>query len=723
MKRIWSFVICLALVLSLLPGAVFAAETDIYMAYAQIDAPAVDETVPYDAYYGADNNEGYELDAGNNNPNYYKNGIGWYDMTEGKNVSVGSRFQAGHQYKVMFYFSALEGYRFPEDLMIRINNEDALVHYISDSLVVGEQVFPRLPMNNPFTDVAEAHYFYAPVLWAVSEGVTTGTTATTFSPLNVCTRAQVVTFLWRAAGSPEPMKSSNPFTDVPENIYYYKAVLWAVENGITTGTSATTFSPESPCTRGQVVTFLHRAAGSPAPTSSVNPFSDVKDSLYYYNPILWAVEMGITNGTSATTFGPEETCIRAQIVTFLYRFYCRDLEIVSHPKSYRMTSSQELVYFDLEISGGSAPYTYRWYVSYDETEVLGDINTTDSTEYTFGWTFSDYDFDECGQILVYCEVTDANGDVVISDYAEVQEKSDFRLVSSPSNYQMTSSDELATFTVSVAGGKAPYSYHWFVYYDEEEVDCGAVVDNSTSNTLEWRFTDYDFDDHRDIFVRCVVSDSTGAYVETSRAYVVPKTNFALVSSPSHYYMSSSDEVAEFTVKVTGGAPDYTYHWLVCYDQEVVDCGYVKDDAPANTLEWRFTDYDFDETSNIYVYCEVFDSTGAKVTSQRAYVYQYVPLTLIGSPMDYQMEYSYEEIAFVVEVYGGIPAYTYEWIVVRDGVEEIVRTYVSDDTDDYLFYTFTDYDFDYCRTIEVYCIVTDENGDYVVSDVAQVFPKD
>ncbi len=620
MKRFWSLLLCLALVLSLLPGAVFAAGSEIPMAYAQIDAPAVDEFVPYDAYYGADNNEGYELDAGNNNPNYYKNGIGWYDMTEGKNVPVGSRFQAGHQYKVMIHFSALEGYSFSKDLMIRINNEDALVQRLSDTLVVGEQVFPRLPTANPFTDVKESDYYYNPVLWAVEQGVTTGTSAHEFSPEEPCTRAQVVTFLHRAAGTPTPSTTNNPFVDVAKGQYYYNAVLWAVENGITTGTSTTEFSPDEPCTRAQVVTFLHRAAGTPTPSSSANPFGDVAKGQYYYNAVLWAVEMGITTGTSATKFSPDETCIRGQIVTFLYRFYSRALNIVSQPQDYRMTSSQEYVTFDLAIEGGSAPYTYRWYISYDETEILSDMNTTDSTEYTFGWTFSDYDFDECGQILVYCEVTDAKGDTVISDYAEVQEKSDFKLVSSPSNYQMTSSDELATFTTSVAGGKAPYSYHWFVYYDEKEVDCGAVVSSSTSDTLEWRFTDYDFDEYRDIFVLCVVTDKTGAYVETSRAYVVPKTNFALVSSPSHYYMSSSDEVAEFTVKVSGGSPDYSYHWLVCYDQEVVDCGYVKDDAPTNTLSWRFTDYDFDETSNIYVYCEVFDSTGAKVTSQRAYVY-------------------------------------------------------------------------------------------------------
>lgn len=209
---------------------------------------------------------------------------------------------------------------------------------------------------------------------------------------------------------------------------------------------------------------------------------------------------------------------------------------------------------------------------------------------------------------------------MISDYAEVQEKSDFKLVSSPRNYQMTSSDEMAAFTVSIAGGEPLYSYHWFIYFDEEEVDCGAVKDNSTSNTLNWRFTDYDFDDHEQIMVYCVVTDSTGAQVVSDRAYVVQKTDFALVSSPADYRMSSSDEMAQFTVQVKGGAPDYAYHWYVCYDEEVVACGVMVDTEPVSTLNWRFTDYDFDDYREIYVYCVVLDCKGAQVISDIAYVY-------------------------------------------------------------------------------------------------------
>ena len=129
----------------------------------------------------------------------------------------------------------------------------------------------------------------------------------------------MVTFLWRAAGSPEPTSGANPFVDVKSDAYYYKAVLWVVENGITTGTSADKFSPNSACTRAQVVTFLWRAEGKPAPVSTANPFKDVNPSEYYGQAVLWAVENGVTTGTSADRFSPASTCTRAQIVTFLYR--------------------------------------------------------------------------------------------------------------------------------------------------------------------------------------------------------------------------------------------------------------------------------------------------------------------------------------------------------------------------------------------------------------------
>lgn len=168
-----------------------------------------------------------------------------------------------------------------------------------------------------FVDVSAGAYYYDAVQWAVENGITGGTSAATFSPNSACTRAQAVTFLWRAAGSPKAVSSVNPFADIQPGVYYYDAVLWAVEQGITAGTSAATFSPEQACTRAQIVTFLYRADGTQV--SGSNPFTDVADSAYYHDAVLWAGKQGVTSGISATAFSPEQVCTRAQIVTFLYR--------------------------------------------------------------------------------------------------------------------------------------------------------------------------------------------------------------------------------------------------------------------------------------------------------------------------------------------------------------------------------------------------------------------
>ena len=170
----------------------------------------------------------------------------------------------------------------------------------------------------PFTDVADDAYYADAVAWAIANGVTSGTSAATFSPNASCTRAQMVTFLWRAAGSPEPKSTSTSFTDVKSGAYYEKAVAWAVEQSITTGTSATTFSPDANVTRAQAVTFQWRAAGAPK-AEGTNAFTDVKADAFYAEAVQWAVNAGVTTGTSDTAFSPASDCTRAQIVTFLYR--------------------------------------------------------------------------------------------------------------------------------------------------------------------------------------------------------------------------------------------------------------------------------------------------------------------------------------------------------------------------------------------------------------------
>lgn len=185
------------------------------------------------------------------------------------------------------------------------------------TVTVSKPLVPEVP-GTTFTDVPAGAYYEEAVGWAVEKGITKGTSDSTFTPDGVCTRAQAVTFLWRAAGSPAAKASALPFADVKAGSYYDDAVRWAVENGVTVGTSATTFSPNATCSRAQIVTFLWRAQKSPA-AGSANPFDDVAGSAYYADAVQWAVQKDITKGTGATAFSPDANCIRAQIVTFLYR--------------------------------------------------------------------------------------------------------------------------------------------------------------------------------------------------------------------------------------------------------------------------------------------------------------------------------------------------------------------------------------------------------------------
>lgn len=207
-----------------------------------------------------------------------------------------------------------------------VHTENGAVHFISVTLTVTEKSadsdlpfwLPAAIGSNPFSDVAGGAYYNEAVRWAVKNGIASGTDAKHFSPDAACTRGQAVTFLWRAAGCPAPALAENPFADVKPTDYCYDAVLWAVQTGVAKGTSASTFSPDAPCTRGQIVTFLYRAAGSPSGYGN-SGYTDVPETSYCAAPVAWAVALRVTSGTSALTFSPDALCTRAQIVTFLYR--------------------------------------------------------------------------------------------------------------------------------------------------------------------------------------------------------------------------------------------------------------------------------------------------------------------------------------------------------------------------------------------------------------------
>lgn len=262
----------------------------------------------------------YEWEDSNANNELDWDEITYVDLEEGTVL-----FEEGKAYVLSFgvYDPQVRG---SDDFVFQIGSETykptESAYYYWDTLDASLELVYDLrdtAIENPFTDVNESDYSYDAVLWAVSEGITEGTTNTTFSPKEACTRAQVVTFLWRANGCPKATTTDNPFTDVSEDKYYYDAVLWAVEQGITKGETVTTFNPDGTCTREQVATFLWRVNGCPEPTIQENPFTDMDSDRYSYDAVLWAVEEGITEGMTDTTFGPKEECKREQVVTFLYR--------------------------------------------------------------------------------------------------------------------------------------------------------------------------------------------------------------------------------------------------------------------------------------------------------------------------------------------------------------------------------------------------------------------
>ena len=240
-----------------------------------------------------------------------------FDTNGGSAISKVSK-TSGTTVDLTGYTPTRDGYTFDG----WYSNRELTIKVTSIKLTSNTTIYAKWTAKSDmsFTDVADKAYYRDAVAWAVENGITKGTTATTFSPNATCTRAQAVTFLWRAAGSPKPEIRTMPFTDVPVGSYYYDAVLWAVENGITKGTSDTTFSPDATCSRAQIVAFLWRSEKSPA-AGTANPFADVKSTAYYADAVLWAVKEDITKGTTSTTFSPNADCTRAQIVTFLYRAF------------------------------------------------------------------------------------------------------------------------------------------------------------------------------------------------------------------------------------------------------------------------------------------------------------------------------------------------------------------------------------------------------------------
>ncbi|MBR5515441.1 MAG: S-layer homology domain-containing protein [Clostridia bacterium] len=474
--------------------------------------------------------------------------------------------------------------------------------------------------KHPFTDVPDGAYYEDAVIWAVENKITTGTTDTTFSPNMVCDRAQAVTFLWRAKGSPEPMNSKVDFSDVKSDAYYFKAVAWAVENNITTGTGDGKFSPTMKCDRSQIVTFLWRTMGSPKPTGNA-PFADVSVDAYYRDAVIWAVDNNITTGTGGGYFSPLMNCDRSQIVTFLYRCF-KD----------------------------AAP-----------------------------------------------------------DKDPVPE---LKFVTNPKNHYMQISQEEVSFTVEIEGGAPDYTYAWTLVYGDGGNTTTKDPSSSTLDTFTVEITDYDFDYTDVIEVYCTVTDSNGTKLTSNKAYVHPKPDFKITSQPEDYYMRSSQEEVTFSITIEGGVPNYYYDWVVCYDSGAKTTTHGATSFTSDEFTVEFSDYDFDYTDVIEVYCTVTDIEGREITSNRVSVYakeHYPHLTIVNNPVDYYMGSSQEEASFTVEVDGGFAPYSYKWIVLCDGEETYSSLDLSDEKSNTFKYEFTDYDFDNYRDISVYCIIQDQHG--------------
>ncbi len=355
-----------------------------------------------------------------------------------------------------------------------------------------------------FSDVASGAWYEEAVTWAVENNITTGMGNGLFAPGNTCIRAQVVTFLWRSQGEPQPKVSENPFTDVKETDYFYDAVLWAVENGVTTGLSATTFGPNSPCTRGQVVTFLWRSKGQPAPAGSENPFTDVKDSDYFYDAVLWAVENGVTTGLSADAFGPTSPCTRGHVVTFLYR--SEDIEAgetewmptgisyEGYVEGYGVVGQLKLSYeYDNRgrITGASsADGSSRFSIEYsDNGRPASAVIDSPYLERSYKWIY-----DENKNVTASYE----NGEIVFGQYCEYDEagrilKEDYADENGYGfSYVYTYNEAGLLSEVKQAGGNIFGEPIWTVLetylYDEQ----GRVIQYTDSRGLSFDTYDYSY---------------------------------------------------------------------------------------------------------------------------------------------------------------------------------------------------------------------------------------
>lgn len=452
---------------------------------------------------------------------------------------------------------------------------------------------PLSAAEHSFTDVPAGAYYEEAVVWAVEKGITAGTSQAKFSPKMVCDRSQAVTFLWRAAGSPEPVNENMAFTDVKADAYYAKAVLWAVEEGITSGTGGNKFSPLMKCDRSQIVTFLWRAMGAPE-TAMTNPFADVKDDAYYLDAVLWAVDMGITSGTGGNNFSPKMSCDRSQIVTFLYRCF----KEAPHEHSFgewTVTTPAGCMTEGVETGACECGAT--------ETRAIA------ATGHSFGaWSVSvEPTYDDEGVEVAVCsacgEETTRAIPVIIPDPFEIK--------SQPVSVDADAGDTVE-FVIVISGGKPSHSYQWQLKYaDTDFEDIEGAVSYSYSLTLT--------EEHRSrgASFRCIATDALGQELVSDTVSV----NYPVWFDYADVCVDIAPDTDHIiNCEPKGGNAPYSYEW------EVLDVA-ANEWVKASSLDIAELGTDGEASFNVkatgYV-AEYYDSFRCKVTDAKG-EYAYSPV--------------------------------------------------------------------------------------------------
>ncbi len=397
-----------------------------------------------------------------------------------------------------------------------------------------------------------------------------------------------------------PVVYENPFTDVKEGQWYTEGILWCYHNGYMAGVSATEFGRKSNVTRAMFVTILAKIDNADTSAYSEMSFSDVPAGQWYSNAIEWAAQKGYAAGIGGGQFGRKADVSREQIALFFYTY--------SSLNGINVSAEANLSAYD------DADRIHSWALDAVEWAVAeGLISGTSATT-----------------VAPRASATRAEIALIVKNYVETvlaKAPAELTILGSPEDYYMKSSMEDATFSVIVSGGVAPYNYEWYIYFDNEELALKGVESHQVFNSMTHSFSDYDFDDYRDITVVCTVTDAAGNKVNSGWAEVFPKgtpapsTSLEIVTNPADYFMQFSMEDATFTVEVSGGTAPYSYVWHVFYDNDEIIAPAVESNETTNTLVREFSDYDFDDYNGIAVQCVITDANGEKVESAWAEVFQ------------------------------------------------------------------------------------------------------